>query len=112
MLFGKHPMAPKISPKKSWEGFSGSLLGAALAGALCVALLLDGQWWQGLIAGLAVATVATGGDLTESLIKRDLGVKDMGNLLPGHGGVMDRMDSLLPSAVVTWCLLALFLPVG
>ena len=112
VLFGKHPMAPKISPKKSWEGFSGSLLGAALAGALCVALLLDGQWWQGLIAGLAVATVATGGDLTESLIKRDIGVKDMGNLLPGHGGVMDRMDSLLPSAVVTWCLLALFVPVG
>ena len=112
VLFGKHPMAPKISPKKSWEGFAGSLLGAALGGALCVWLLLDGQWWQGLIAGLAVAIVATGGDLTESLIKRDLGVKDMGNLLPGHGGVMDRMDSLLPSAVVTWCLLALFVPVG
>jgi len=111
VLFGKHPMAPKISPKKSWEGFTGSILAAMIGGALCVWLLLDGQWWQGLIAGAAVAVVATGGDLSESLIKRDLGVKDMGNLLPGHGGVMDRMDSLLPSAVVTWALLSLFVPV-
>ena len=111
VLFGKHPMAPKISPKKSWEGFSGSVVAAMIGGALCVWLLLGGQWWQGLIAGAAVAVVATGGDLSESLIKRDLGVKDMGNLLPGHGGVMDRMDSLLPSAVVTWALLTLFIPV-
>lgn len=111
VLFGKHPMAPKISPKKSWEGFTGSVLAAMIGGALCVWLLLDGRWWQGLIVGAAVAFVATGGDLTESLIKRDLGVKDMGNLLPGHGGVMDRMDSLLPSAVVTWALLTVFVPV-
>ena len=111
VLFGKHPMAPKISPKKSWEGFTGSVIAAMIGGALCVWLLLDGQWWQGLIAGVAVAVVATGGDLSESMIKRDLGVKDMGNLLPGHGGVMDRMDSLLPSAVVTWALLTLFVPV-
>jgi phosphatidate cytidylyltransferase len=112
VLFGRHPMAPLISPKKSWEGFAGSMLAAMLGGALCLWLLLDGQWWQGVIAGGAVAVVATAGDLTESLIKRDLGVKDMGSLLPGHGGVMDRMDSLLPSAVVTWALLALFVPVG
>ena len=112
VLFGKHPMAPRISPKKSWEGFAGSTAAAMLGGALTVSLLLDGQWWHGLITGAAVAVVATAGDLTESLIKRDLGVKDMGNLLPGHGGVMDRMDSLLPSAVVSWALLTLFVPVA
>ncbi len=112
VLFGRHPMAPSISPKKSWEGFAGSTVAAMVGGALCLQLLLDGQWWQGVVAGAAVAVVATAGDLTESLIKRDLGVKDMGNLLPGHGGVMDRMDSLLPSAVVSWALLALFVPVG
>ena len=112
VLFGKHPMAPSISPKKSWEGFGGSVLGAMLGGALTVWLMLGGQWWQGVIAGAAIALTATGGDLAESLIKRDLGVKDMGTLLPGHGGVMDRMDSLLPSAVVSWALLALFVPVG
>jgi len=108
VLFGKHPMAPTISPKKSWEGFAGSVIGAMIGGELTVWLILDGQWWQGLIVGAAIAGTATGGDLVESLIKRDLGVKDMGNLLPGHGGVMDRMDSLLPSAIVTWALLALF----
>jgi phosphatidate cytidylyltransferase len=112
VLFGKHPMAPTISPKKSWEGFAGSVGGAGLGGALTVWLILSGQWWQGLIIGATIAVVATGGDLAESLIKRDLGVKDMGNLLPGHGGVMDRMDSLLPSAVATWALLALLVPVS
>ena len=112
VLFGKHPMAPSISPKKSWEGFAGSVIGAMLGGALTVWLILGGQWWQGLIVGAAIAVTATFGDLAESLIKRDLGVKDMGNLLPGHGGVMDRMDSLLPSAVVTWMLLALLVPVA
>ena len=111
VLVGRHPMAPKISPKKSWEGFAGSVISAMIGGALTVWLLLGGLWWQGLVAGLAVAAIATGGDLAESLIKRDLGVKDMGSLLPGHGGVMDRMDSLLPSAVVSWALLALFVPV-
>jgi len=112
VLFGKHPMAPSISPKKSWEGFTGSVLGAMLGGSLSVWLILQGQWWQGLIVGAAIAVTATFGDLAESLIKRDLGVKDMGNLLPGHGGVMDRMDSLLPSAVVSWLLLALLVPVA
>ena len=112
VLFGKHPMAPTISPKKSWEGFAGSVTAAMIGGALTVWLLLGGQWWQGLIVGCAIAISSTGGDLAESLIKRDLGVKDMGNLLTGHGGVMDRIDSLLPSAVVSWALLALFVPVG
>lgn len=111
-LLGKHPMAPKISPKKSWEGFAGSITAAMIGGALSVSLLpaLDHPWWQGLIVGGVLALVATMGDLAESLIKRDLGVKDMGTLLPGHGGVMDRMDSLLPSAVVAWLLLSLFIP--
>ena len=111
-LLGKHPMAPKISPKKSWEGFGGSVLTAMLGGALAVSLqpALDHPWWQGAIIGAVLAVVSTTGDLAESLIKRDLGVKDMGTLLPGHGGVMDRMDSLLPSAVVAWALLSLFIP--
>jgi phosphatidate cytidylyltransferase len=105
VLAGRHPMAPTISPKKSWEGFGGSVAGCMLAGALCMWLLLDEVWWRGLVIGVVIAITATIGDLTESLIKRDLGVKDMGTLLPGHGGLMDRMDSLLPSAVVTWALL-------
>lgn len=112
-LLGKHPMAPTISPKKSWEGFGGSVVLAMIGGALAISLLpaLHHPWWQGLIIGGVLALVATMGDLAESLIKRDLGVKDMGTLLPGHGGVMDRMDSLLPSAVVAWTLLHLFIPV-
>nr|WP_253890977.1 phosphatidate cytidylyltransferase [Actinokineospora diospyrosa] len=110
VLFGKHPMAPTISPKKSWEGFTGSLVAGVVAGALTVTLMLDGQWWQGVVFGAALVATATLGDLVESVIKRDLGIKDMGTLLPGHGGLMDRMDSLLPSAVVSWLLLRLFIP--
>ena len=108
VLFGKHPMAPAISPKKSWEGFAGSMVAGMVGGALTVGLMLDGQWWQGVLFGAALVVTATAGDLVESLIKRDLGIKDMGTLLPGHGGLMDRMDSLLPSAVVGWLLLHVF----
>ncbi|WP_410670915.1 phosphatidate cytidylyltransferase [Amycolatopsis sp. cmx-4-68] len=111
VLGGKHPMAPTISPKKTWEGFGGSLVGGVVAGALTLSLLLDGHVWQGVIFGVAIVLTATLGDLVESLIKRDLGVKDMGTLLPGHGGIMDRLDSLLPSAVVSWLLLSAFVPV-
>ncbi len=107
VLFGKHPMASAISPKKSWEGFAGSVITAMVGGALSVFLMLHQPWWRGAIVGLVVCLTATLGDLIESMIKRDLGVKDMGTLLPGHGGVMDRMDSLLPSAVVTWVLLSI-----
>ena len=109
VLFGKHPMAPTISPKKSWEGFSGSMVAGIVAGILSVMLLLDGQWWQGALFGAGIVLTATGGDLVESLIKRDLKIKDMGQLLPGHGGLMDRLDSLLPSAVVSYGLLRLFI---
>jgi phosphatidate cytidylyltransferase len=110
VLLGRHPMAPSISPKKSWEGFAGSMVGGVVAGALSVSLLLPGHWWQGVLFGAGLVLTATIGDLVESLIKRDLGVKDMGQLLPGHGGLMDRLDSLLPSAVVSWLLLRLFVP--
>jgi phosphatidate cytidylyltransferase len=95
VLFGKHPMAPKLSPKKSWEGFAGSVTFCAIAGAASVALLLDGPWLGGAALGVLVAGCATVGDLMESSLKRDLGIKDMSNLLPGHGGLMDRLDSLI-----------------
>jgi phosphatidate cytidylyltransferase len=112
VLGGRHLMAPSVSPKKSWEGFIGSLVVGTAAGALSVAFLLGGQLWHGVLFGSAIVLTATGGDLVESLIKRDLGVKDMGSVLPGHGGLLDRIDSLLPSAVVSWLLLSLLVPVG
>jgi phosphatidate cytidylyltransferase len=111
VLFGRHPLAPSISPKKSWEGFAGSMVVGLAGGALSVSLLLHGHWWLGLPFGAALVITATAGDLVESVVKRDLGIKDMGTLLPGHGGLMDRMDSLLPSAVVSWLLLSLLVPV-
>jgi phosphatidate cytidylyltransferase len=107
VLFGKHPMAPTISPKKSWEGFTGSTLACIGAGIASVVWLLDGQWWVGAIVGGVAVLTATVGDLAESMIKRDLGIKDMSNLLPGHGGVMDRLDSLLATAPAVWLLLHL-----
>ncbi|MFI9428257.1 phosphatidate cytidylyltransferase [Streptomyces achromogenes] len=107
--FGKHKLAPRISPGKTREGLLGAVLFAMVAGALCTQFLIDGgAWWQGLLLGLAVAASATLGDLGESMIKRDLGIKDMGTLLPGHGGIMDRLDSLLPTAPVVWLLLVVF----
>ncbi len=112
VIAGRHPMAPTISPKKSWEGFAGSQVAGMAAGALCVALLLGGPWWAGAITGSLLVVSATLGDLVESLIKRDLGIKDMGTLLPGHGGLMDRMDSLLPTAVVAWAVLSVVVPVA
>ncbi|MEU9208437.1 phosphatidate cytidylyltransferase [Streptomyces sp. NPDC048415] len=107
--FGKHKLAPRISPGKTREGLLGAVTFAMAAGALCMQFLIDdGVWWQGLVLGLAVAGSATLGDLGESMIKRDLGIKDMGTLLPGHGGIMDRLDSLLPTAPVVWLLLVIF----
>ncbi|MCW2521689.1 MAG: phosphatidate cytidylyltransferase [Frankiales bacterium] len=110
VLFGRHPMAPMVSPKKSWEGFTGSLTASAACGVLLMIFCFHEQWWKGLLFGLALAVTATLGDLGESMIKRDLGLKDMGRLLPGHGGIMDRLDSLLPCAAVAYLLLAAFLP--
>jgi phosphatidate cytidylyltransferase len=103
-------MAPTVSPKKSWEGFGGSLLACALGGVCFLVLGFDAQWWQGVLYGVAIAGAATLGDLAESMIKRDLNIKDMGTLLPGHGGLMDRLDSLLLAAPVSYLLLTAFAP--
>ena len=111
VLFGRHPMAPTISPKKSWEGMAGSVTACMLVATPLIALGLDGPWWGGVLFGAALAVSATVGDLGESLIKRDLGIKDMGDLLPGHGGIMDRLDSLLPSAAAAYLLLSVLAPV-
>jgi phosphatidate cytidylyltransferase len=105
VLFGKHPMSPVISPKKTWEGFAGAAVSCALAGWLSVTLLLHGAWWIGVLIGLVAVVMATLGDLCESVIKRDLGIKDMSSILPGHGGLMDRLDSLLATAAPVWLLL-------
>ncbi|HEY0952470.1 phosphatidate cytidylyltransferase [Nocardioides sp.] len=105
VLFGKHPMAPVISPKKSWEGFAGSVAFCLLAGWALVVYLLDGDWWVGLLLGLITVVMATLGDLCESVIKRDLGIKDMSQVIPGHGGLMDRIDSLLATIAPIWLLL-------
>ncbi|MER7193400.1 phosphatidate cytidylyltransferase [Streptomyces flaveolus] len=111
--FGRTKLAPRISPGKTREGLLGAVGFAMVAGALCMQFLIDdGFWWQGLLLGLAVAASATLGDLGESMIKRDLGIKDMGTLLPGHGGIMDRLDSLLPTAPVVWLLLVVFVGSG
>ncbi|MFB9366753.1 phosphatidate cytidylyltransferase [Kitasatospora albolonga] len=107
--FGKNKLAPTISPGKTREGLAGGIGLSMIAGALLMQYVIDdGVWWQGLILGACAAVTATLGDLAESMIKRDLGIKDMGTLLPGHGGIMDRLDSLLPTAPVVWLLLAAF----
>jgi phosphatidate cytidylyltransferase len=105
VLFGKHPMAPVISPKKSWEGFAGSAVSCVIAGYLLVVYLLDGRWWVGVLLGLIAVVMATLGDLCESVMKRDLGIKDMSQVIPGHGGLMDRLDSLLATIAPIWLLL-------
>ena len=108
VLFGKHPMAPTVSPKKSWEGFCGSLVAAGAGGAIMFPTMFEASPLLGAVFGVAVVCTATLGDLGESMVKRDIGIKDMGTLLPGHGGVMDRLDSLLPTAPVAYVLLAAF----
>jgi phosphatidate cytidylyltransferase len=104
-----HKLAPVISPKKTWEGLAGSALTSIVAGAILLPALLHGHWWQGVVIGAAAVVAAVFGDLAESVIKRDLNIKDMGSLLPGHGGILDRIDSLLVCAPVVWLLLAVFL---
>jgi phosphatidate cytidylyltransferase len=107
VLFGKHLMVPAISPKKSWEGLGGSLLFGVTAAVLIVAFLLDKPAWVGVPLGLFLVITGVLGDLVESQVKRDIGIKDMGTLLPGHGGIMDRIDAMLPSAVAGWIVLTL-----
>jgi phosphatidate cytidylyltransferase len=108
LLFGKHKMAPRISPKKTWEGFAGSMTLATIAGILVSYFMLHEPWYFGFLFGLALAITGTIGDLTESLIKRDLGIKDISTWLPGHGGFLDRLDSVLPSAAVAFVLFVMF----
>ncbi len=105
VMFGKHPMAPVISPKKSWEGFAGSMVFTVAVGLGLVVYLLDGDWWVGICLGLIAVVMATLGDLCESVVKRDLGIKDMSQVVPGHGGLMDRLDSLLATIAPIWLLL-------
>ncbi|MBW9092883.1 phosphatidate cytidylyltransferase [Microbacterium jejuense] len=108
--FGKHPMAPRISPKKTWEGFAGAVAAAIVAGVLVGLFMLGLDWWMGVVFGILILATATAGDLGESMIKRDLGIKDMSSWLPGHGGVLDRLDSILPSTVAALTLFYLFTP--
>ncbi len=105
VLFGKHKMAPVISPKKSWEGFAGSAVACVATGYGLVVYLLEGDWWVGVALGVIAVVMATLGDLCESVIKRDLGIKDMSQVIPGHGGLMDRLDSLLATVAPIWLLL-------
>jgi phosphatidate cytidylyltransferase len=110
LAFGRHPMAPKISPKKTWEGFAGAVAASLIAGTLLAIFLLDLPWWAGLIFGASILLSATLGDLGESMLKRDIGIKDMSSWLPGHGGLLDRLDSILPSTVPALCLYFLLSP--
>src|SRR5690606_19177280 len=108
LSFGRHKLAPRISPGKTWEGFAGAALSAMIAGTLLALFMLDAPWWEGTIMGLVLMLVATMGDLIESLIKRGLGIKDISAWLPGHGGFLDRLDSILPSAAVAYAFFLLF----
>ncbi|GAB4047742.1 phosphatidate cytidylyltransferase [Catellatospora paridis] len=110
VLFGRHPMAPTISPKKSWEGFAGSILATGAGSAAILWALLDVAPWKGVLFGVVVSVAAVLGDLAESLLKRDLGIKDMSNILPGHGGIMDRLDSIVFAVPTAYLLLSVLAP--
>src|SRR5699024_5849566 len=109
VLYGRHPLAPAVSPKKSWEGFAGSVVLAAAVGVAGAVFPRDLPWHAGLLLAVVAVIGATLGDLSESLIKRDLGVKDMGSLLPGHGGILDRVDSILIASPVVFTAMLLTL---
>jgi phosphatidate cytidylyltransferase len=112
IMLGHHLMAPSISPKKTWEGLGGSAFACVVAGAITLPTMLHGAIWQGVLLGVAALAVATLGDLAESMMKRDLEIKDMSTLLPGHGGILDRIDSHLMVAPTVWLLLLIFIPVA
>lgn len=107
VTLGKHKMTPRISPNKTWEGFAGAAIAGITAAILCTVFLLEKPWWIGAILGALLLMTATVGDLTESLIKRNLGVKDMSTWVPGHGGFLDRLDSMLPSTVPVYFFMIL-----
>jgi len=102
VLIGKHPLAPAISPKKTWEGLVGSIIATTIGSALVFQFALDHTWWIGAAIGLVAVVTSTCGDLIESAVKRDLAIKDMGTILPGHGGILDRIDSVLFTGPAVW----------
>ena len=102
VLIGKHPLAPQISPKKTWEGLVGSIIATTIGSALVFQYALGHTWWIGAGIGLVAVVTATCGDLIESAVKRDLSIKDMGTILPGHGGILDRIDSVLFTGPAVW----------
>ena len=110
VLLGRHPMAPSVSPKKTWEGLAGSLVLACVVGVVGAQVAFHAEPVVGVVLGLATVATATLGDLSESMLKRDLGLKDMGHLLPGHGGLLDRLDSLLLTAPAVWLVLTVLVP--
>ncbi len=112
VLVGRTPLAPAISPKKTWEGLAGSLFFAMVTGGVLAHFVLHVPWWVGVILGVVCVFFGTCGDLIESAIKRDVGIKDMSSILPGHGGVMDRLDSMLVAAAPAWLVMYLFVPGG
>jgi phosphatidate cytidylyltransferase len=107
VLFGRHRLAPHISPKKTWEGLIGSVIATTLGASLVFHFALHRHWWLGALLGLMAVATATCGDLIESAMKRDLQIKDMSNFLPGHGGILDRLDSILFTAPTVWAVLEL-----
>jgi phosphatidate cytidylyltransferase len=108
--FGKHKLAPGVSPKKTWEGLVASITAGTLSAVIFTQVFWGFDWWVGIALAAVLLLAAVFGDLAESLIKRDLGVKDMSSLLPGHGGIMDRLDSILPSALITYIFAQALLP--
>jgi phosphatidate cytidylyltransferase len=105
--WGRHRIAPTISPGKSWEGYAAQVLGGALGGLFLAWLgsRVSGgasalTLWHGLIVGAVVSVLCPAGDFLISMMKRDVGVKDTGSLIPGHGGILDRMDSVLWAGIL------------
>jgi phosphatidate cytidylyltransferase len=107
-IFGKNKLAPGVSPKKTWEGLAASIVFGTVSAVSFTVFVLGGQWWVGIILAAALILAAVFGDLAESLIKRDLGIKDMSTWLPGHGGMMDRLDSMLPASLMTYLVMVVF----
>src|SRR5699024_2873929 len=105
VTLGKHKMTPRISPNKTWEGFIGATVTGLVVVTLCTVFLLQQPWWIGPLLGMMLVITATVGDLTVSLVKRNLGVKDMSSWIPGHGGLLDRLDSLLPSTAPVYMVM-------
>lgn len=107
-LIGKHKMFPRVSPGKSWEGLVGGFVFSLLAGYVFSLFVQEYALWQWLLMAFTISLAGTFGDLVESLLKRTLGVKDSGNFMPGHGGVLDRFDSILLATPAIWLLLQVF----